>query len=81
MKTFWTQRFGRVTISIECKIEDLRVGVSWHKTPEQVGHVQSAMWMRPDGRPTGGLTPVYENNLDVWICPLPCLSIHIRKDV
>lgn len=81
MKTLWTQRFGKVTISIEFKIEDLWMGVFWHKTPEQIGHVQSVVFMRPGERPTGGITPVFANNLDVWICLLPCLPIHIRKDV
>lgn len=74
MKTFWTQRFGKVTISFEWKLEDLWVGVFWRKSQEQVGHAFA-------GGSRSALIPVIAHNLDVWVCLLPCLPIHIRKDV
>lgn len=58
------------SVKVEFKLQDMWVGVFWDRTDQ---HVHFAPGNR-DGKCERHL-------LDVWVCILPCLPLHIRRDV
>jgi len=60
----------RFKIRLEFKLEDLWVGVYWHTDQAQL-YTDSATYIRGDA-PLGWIHVV-----DVWVCIIPCLPVHI----
>jgi hypothetical protein len=52
-------------VRLEFKIEDMWIGVYWKSSCTTLAHM--------DGKEP----EVTYNQLDIWVCLLPCLPIHI----
>lgn len=60
----WSDKRKQLSVRLELKWEDLWIGVFWKRQ----NHDKGLLWEKP----------LEFKTLDIWICVLPCLPLHIR---
>lgn len=76
MKTLLSHTVGRYTVSLEWKLQDLWLGLFWD-TSQEIGYKP---FPAKGGVRLDALQMIEGTTIDVWICIVPCLPVHIHRN-